>query len=141
MEDGMKVKKGMIFLCAAVFLAGTMACGGGKYADAKKTLAKSNKVMESFLEGMEKADSADQVAKILTAFNEEMKSIRDEMAKLEEKYPDLMGRQEVPPELGEIGQKTAELWMQFPNVFMKAQQYAENEQVQKALEELQNMLN
>jgi chaperonin cofactor prefoldin len=132
----------MTVLSTAVFVVGTFFCGGGgKYADAKKAMAKSNQALEAFLEGMEKAENADQVAKVLDDFNKKMGTIMPEMRKLEEKYPELMNRQQVPPELGEVGQKTMELWMKFPNVLMKAQQYADDERVQKAMDELQSILN
>ena len=137
----MKTKKWLIIVGAAVFIAGTFSCGGDNYADVKKVLADGNKVLESFLDDMGKAESADQVANILTDFNKAMGKLMPEMRQLEEKYPELLKGQEIPPELGEVGQKSMELWKQFPNVLMQAQQYADNEKVQKAMDELQNILN
>jgi len=135
----MKVTKWIVLLCAVVFIAGTMACGGGKYADAKKVMEKSNKVMEDFLGGMEKAENAKEVAAALTDFTKAMQKITSEMKKLEEKYPELSNRQSPPPELGEIGQKMIELWSKFPSVMMKIQQYSDDPEVQKAEEEFQNI--
>lgn len=138
----MKTKKWLIFVCAAAFIAGSLSCGGGgKYGDVKKMLTNSNKVLEAFIEDMGKADSAEQVANILTDFNKAMGKLMPEMRLLEEKYPELLKGQEIPPELGEAGQKSMELWTQFPNALQQVQQYAENEKVQKAMDELQNILN
>jgi len=133
----MKVTKWMIGLCLVVFIFGTIACGGGKYADAKKVVAKSNKVLEGFLAKMEKADNAKDVAAAVTAFAGEMEKIVPEMKKLEEKYPEFKGSQNVPPELGEEGAKMMELWGKFGSVMMKIQQYADDPEVQKAQEKLE----
>jgi hypothetical protein len=135
----MKVTKWIVLLCVVVFIAGIMACGGGKYADAKKVMEKSNKVMEDFLEEMEKAENAKEVAAVLTDFTKAMQKITPEMKKLEEKYPELAKGQSPPPELGEIGQRMAELWSKFASVMMKMQKYADDPEVQKAQEELQNI--
>ncbi len=135
----MRLKKWMVLSCAVAFIVGTMGCGGGKYADAKKLMKESNKIMENFLAGMEKAENAKEVATVLNDFAKAMQKIKPEMEKLEEKYPELTNRQSPPPELGEIGVKTMELWSKFPSVMMKAQKYADDPEVQKAQEELQNI--
>lgn len=46
-----------------------------------------------------------------------------------------------PPELGEEGEKMAELWMTFGSVMMKIQQYADHPEVQKAQEEMSDIFN
>jgi hypothetical protein len=136
----MKTTKWMVVLCVVVFVFGTIACGGGKYADAKKTIAKSNEVLEDFLGKMDKADNAKDVATALTGFTSEMEKIVPEMKKLEEKYPELKGSQGVPEELGEEGKKMMELWGKFASVMMKIEQYADDSEVQKAKEKLENIM-
>jgi hypothetical protein len=136
----MKTTKWMCVLCAVVFIFGTIACGGGKYADAKKVVAKSNKVLEGFLGKMDTADNAKDVATALTGFTSEMEKIVPELKKLEEKYPELKGSQSVPEELGEEGKKMMELWGKFASVMMKIEQYADDSEVQKAKEKLENIM-
>jgi hypothetical protein len=136
----MKTTKWMIVLCVVVFIFGTIACGGGKYADAKKVIAKSNKVLEGFLGEMDKADNAEAVAAAITGFTNEMEKIAPEMKKLEEKHPELKGSQGIPPELGEEGKKMMELWGKFASVMMKIQQFADDPEVQKAQEKLENIM-
>jgi hypothetical protein len=92
----MKTTKWMIVLCVAVFVFGTISCGGGKYADAKKTISDSNKVLETFLGEMDKADSAEAIVTALTGFSSEMEKFVPEMKKLQEKYPELEGNQNIP---------------------------------------------
>jgi hypothetical protein len=136
----MKTKKWMIGLCVVVFIFGTVACGGGKYGDAKKVVSKSNKVLEGFLAKMDKADNAKDVATAVTGFASEMEKIVPDMKKLEEKYPELRGSQGVPAELGEEGKKMMELWGKFASVMMKIQQYADDPAVQKAQEKLESVM-
>jgi hypothetical protein len=136
----MKKTKWMIGLCVVVFIFGSIACGGGKYADAKKTVAKSNKALEGFLGKMDEVDNAKDVAAALTGFAIEMEKIVPEMKKLEEKYPELKGSQGVPEELGEEGKKMMELWGKFASVMMKIQQYGDDPDVQKAQEKLENIM-
>ena len=136
----MKISKWMIIFCMVVFIFGTIACGGGKYADAKKVIAKSNKTLEGFLGKMDKANDAEAVAAALTSFTNEMEKIVPEMKKLEEKYPEFKDNQGPPAELGEEGKKMMELWGKFGTVMMKIQQYADDPEVKKAQDKLQNLM-
>jgi len=138
----MKISKVIVLLCLCAFFVSVVACGGGgKYSDAKKVIAKSNTILESFLSKMDKADDGDKVAAALTAFTKDMKAIAPAMKELESKYPELGNRQNVPPELGEEGEKMAQLWMKFGSVMMKIQQYSDHPEVQKAQEEMNSIFN
>jgi len=136
----MKTTKWMIVLCVAVFIFGVIACGGGKYADAKKAVSESNEALEDFLGKMDTADNAKDVAAALTGFTTEMEKIAPKMKELEEKYPEFKDSQSIPEELGEEGKKMTELWGKFGSVMMKIQQYADDPEVQKAQEKLQNIM-
>jgi len=138
----MKITKAVSLLCLTVFVFTLIACGGGgKYADAKKVIAKSNTILEDFFYKMEKADNGDNVAAALSVFTKDMKAVAPAMKELESKYPELANRQNIPPELGEEGEKMAELWMKFGSVMMKIQQYSDNPEVQKAQEEMSSIFN
>ena len=136
----MKTTKWTIVLIAVVFIIGTIACGGGKYADAKKVISKSNNALEDFLGKMDNADNAKDVTAALTGFTKEMEKIAPEMRKLEEKYPEFKESQSIPEELGEEGKKMMELWGKFGSVMMKIQQYSDDPEVQKAQEKLQEIM-
>jgi hypothetical protein len=136
----MRTSKALIILCTLIFIVGFMACGGGKYGDAKKTIAKSNKIAEDFLGKMDKANNEKQVAAALKGFTKAMKEIVPEMKKMQEKYPDLAKSQNIPTELGEEGKKMMEVWSKMGAVMMKIQQYADDPEVQAAQEEFQNVM-
>jgi len=136
----MKTSKSTVVFFTVVLIAGFTACGGGKYGDAKKVIARSNKMVEGFLTKMEKAESGKEVAAALKAFTKDMKEIAPEMKKLQEKYPDMANSQSVPPELGEEGKKMMEVWSKMGSVMMKIQQYADDADVQAAQKEFQNVM-
>ena len=136
----MKTKKWMIALCVVAFAVGTMACGGDEYADAKKAISKSNKVLEGFFTEFDKADDAKSVAAALNGFVDNMKQVIPEIRELEKKYPELGGGQSVPEELGEEGKKMMELWGRFGSIMMKIQQFADDPEVKKAQERLQTVM-
>ncbi|MBN1224665.1 MAG: hypothetical protein JXB23_15555 [Candidatus Aminicenantes bacterium] len=136
----MRTSKWLIILCTLIFLVGFTACGGGKYGDAKKIVAKSNKVVEDFLGKLDKADNAKEVATALKGFAKAMKEIAPEMKKLQEKYPEMAKSQSIPPELGEEGKKMMEVWSKMGMVMMKIQKYADDPEVQAAQQEFENVM-
>jgi len=137
----MKSKLWIILLCVVVVAVGITACGGGgKYADAKKVITKSNTVLADFLEKMNSVDNAKDAAAAMNSFTDEMEKIVPEMRELEKKYPELGGGQSVPEELGEEGKKMMELWGKFGSIMTKIQQFADDPEVDKAQKRLQTVM-
>ena len=138
------MKKWTTFLGLAVFVLGMMACGGGggggKYADVKSVINKFNDSTEKWIEAMEKADSAKAVAAALRDYAGKMKGMQAEMEKLEEKYPELQGMSDPPPELAEEAKKMEELMGKMMSVMMKAAQYADDPDVQAAQKEFEEAM-
>ena len=138
------MKKWTTFLGLAVFVLGMMACGGGggggKYADVKSVINKFNDSTEKWIEAMEKADSAKAVAAALRDYAGKMKGMQAEMEKLEEKYPELQGMSDPPPELAEEAKKMEELMGKMMSVMMKAAQSADDPDVQAAQKEFEEAM-
>ena len=138
------MKKWMTLLGLVVFILGTMACGGGggggKYADAKAAVKKFNEATEKWMETMEKADSAKKVAAALRDYAQTMKNLRADMEKMEEKYPELAGMADPPPELAEEAKKMEELMGKMMSVMMKTAQYADDPDVQAAQKEFEEVM-
>ncbi len=136
----MKIRGWMAFLGLAVFVMGITACGGGgdaevgggKYSDIKPVLKKFNENTESWIATMEKADTAKKVAAALSDYANKMKELRVEMTKMEEKYPELTDMSDPPEELREEAAKMEELMLKLMSTMMKAAQFADDPEVQKA---------
>ena len=136
----MKIRGWMAFLGLAVFVMGITACGGGgdakvgggKYSDIKPVLKKFNDNTEKWIESMEKADTAKKVAAALSDYATKMKELRVEMTEMEEKYPELTDMSDPPEELKEEAARMEELMSKMMSTMMKAQQFADDPDVQKA---------
>jgi len=136
----MKIRGWMTILGLAVFVMGITACdggdgaavGGGKYSDIKSLMKKFNENTESWIATMEKADTAKKVAAALSDYANKMKELRVEMTKMEEKYPELTDMSDPPEELREEAAKMEELMLKLMSTMMKAAQFADDPEVQKA---------
>ena len=138
----MKKTKWLIFVCMALFLIGTTACskGGGKYADLKDVVVKFNQNTQAFVDAMDKADSAESVAAAMNDFAAVMGTMKTDMQKMEEKYPEIKDMENPPAELAEEGAMMQELMMKMGTAMMKAMQYGEDPAVKAAQEALQNIM-
>jgi cell division protein FtsB len=84
------MKKLILFATVVVFLFSLTACGGGgKYADAKRLMEKQVQLFEDFINALDKAGSANDVAAALNDFSDEMQKMVPQMKELQEKYPEL----------------------------------------------------
>ena len=138
----MKIRGWIIVLGLFVFVLGITACGGGggKYADVKSLLTKFNKTTETWMAAMEKADTAKEVASALSDYAKEMKDLQAEMNKMEEKYPELSDMSDPPEELKEEAAKLESLWSNIMSAMMKAAQFADDPEVQKAQAEFEEVM-
>lgn len=136
----MKITKGITIVCVLIFAVALTSCGGGggKYSDLKPVVKQFNNTTETFINAMEKADTADKVAAALNAFAKEMKTTKVKMDKMEEKYPELKDMSDPPAELGAEATRMQELMGRMGSVMMKAMQFGDDPKVmeaQKAFEE------
>ncbi len=69
-----------------------------------------------------------------------MQELRVEMTKMEEKYPELTDISDPPEELKEEAAKMEELMSKMMSTMMKAAQYADDPEVQKAQAEFQEVM-
>ncbi len=138
------MKKLILFATVIVFLFGLAACGGGgKYADAKKLMEKQIQLFEDFINGVDKAGSADDVAAALNDFSDEMQKMVPEMKELQEKYPELKDAKDeaMPEELKPIMEKLQkEIMPKFMGVMAKIGQYANDPAVQEASQNFQKAM-
>jgi len=101
---------------------------------------KFNENTERWIEAMEKADTAKKVAAALTDYANIMKGLNAEMTEMEEKYPELTDMSDPPEELKEEAAKMEGLWMKLGSVMMKAAEFADDPEVQKAQAEFEEIM-
>jgi hypothetical protein len=137
----MKIAKGLLILALAVGLAGSLACTkGGKYGEAKALLNKSLVAMEDFAKAMDKATEAKAVAAAINSFKDVMADLKPKMQALDKKYPELKNETNPPEELKPLMDKLQETSGKMLNAMMKAYQFSQDPEVQKAQEELNKVM-
>jgi len=134
------MKKLFSLLVVGLFLL-AYACGGGG-DDPKSVINDYFEVMEGFINGLEKAGSADDVAAAMEKFTAKMKELKPRMMALEEKYPELKKMStegKMPEEFKEFEGRMKELMPKMMGLFGKIAQYATDPKVvaaQKKFEEI-----
>jgi len=137
----MKVWKGMMVLGLAVALVGSFACSkGGKYGEAKELIGKTLTAMEDFVKAMDKATEAKAVAAALNNFKDEMAAVKPKMMALDQKFPELKDETKVPEDIKPLMKKMEEMASKMMGASMKAYQFNQDPDVQKAQEALNKVM-
>ncbi|MBN2244344.1 MAG: hypothetical protein JW755_00715 [Candidatus Aminicenantes bacterium] len=137
----MKFSKFVVWSALIVFTVAFTACGGGdgggKYADAKKTMGQFIDAWEQNIADLDKADNAKDFAVGLKSMAKIFENFKGEMEKFEQKYPELKGMDNPPPEMAEEAARLEALGEKMSGIMMKIMQYGEDPDVKAAMEELQ----
>ncbi len=126
------MKKVILILTVAVIIMGLSACGGDKYAEAKKLMNQYADATEAYVADLEKVASADDAANALNKYADEMEKLGPKMKALGEKFPELKNQKEPPAEMkAEIDRIGAAMQKMIP-AMQKAGQYMMDPKVQEA---------
>ena len=127
-------------LVVGLFLL-AFACGGGG-DDPKSVMNDYFDVMDGFINGLDKADSADAVVAAMENFAAKMKDLKPRMMALEEKYPELkkMKQGQMPEEFKEFEDRFKEMMPKMMGIFGKIAQYANDPKVQEAQKKLEEAM-
>ncbi len=134
------MKKVLSILTVVIFMSMMFACGGGKYADAKKVMGKFISITNDFASDMEKADDADSTAAAINAYAHEMEHLSADMKKIHEKYPEVKDPQNMPEELKEVAAQMEEVMPKMIAAMMKLAKYAQEPAVMEAQKKLQQAM-
>jgi len=136
-----KIWRGLLVFLLVVGLAGFMACAkGGKYGEAKELMNKSLTAMEAYINEIDQAKDAKAVAAAIGHFKDSMAALKPKMQALDKKYPELKDETKAPEEVKPLMTKMQEISGKFINASMKAYQYNQDPEVQKAQEELNKLM-
>ncbi len=133
------LKTAGIFILA-LGLIGFFGCKGGKYADAKDVLSQSIKVMQAFVDDVDKANDSQGIVKAINAFAGDMKALKPKLQDLEKKYPELKDETKTPEELKPLRTEMENLSGKLMGAMMKVSQYAQDPDVQKAMEAMNKLM-
>jgi len=105
----------------------------GKYADFKSVMREMIDATYNYIEEMEAAESAEEVASAIEKFALAMKELEPRMDAMDEKYPDISDA-EFPAELAEIMEEYGEMMVSMEAAMMKMFEYMMDPVVQEAME-------
>jgi hypothetical protein len=89
--------------------------------------------MEHYIGRMEKADSAEAVAKAMQDFTEKMSALAPRLQEMNRKFPELATDKDAPKELEKVSQRMSDLSTKLQSAMMKAMPYMMDPQVQQAM--------
>lgn len=113
------------------------ACGATPGDDAADVIKAHADVTEKFVNNLEKATSAQDVAKFIEAYTADMQELVPQIKSLDEKYSEYKSG-EVPKELEKEAERLEELATRMSAAMMKTVSYMMDPAVQKAMENMGN---
>ena len=139
------MKRIIALLASLILMLALVSCGGsgstgGKYGDVVAVMEKYIGAIDKYSKAMEGAESADAVVAAIKDFGSVMKELAPSMMELEKKYPEMKNQAEPPAELKATMEKLEGIMGNMMKASMKALQYANDEKVKAATEELQQAM-
>jgi hypothetical protein len=126
---------------ALATLLALIGCGGGQdYGDAVEINTKFVDAMGSYIEDIDKADSASDVADAIDVYAQKVEELAPQMKAIAAKHPEWKDMGKVPEELKPIQEKVKQMASQIPNTFMKTMKYMTDDQVRDAHKRLQESM-
>lgn len=130
------MKKYIALISVVIFLSMLLACGGGKYADAKKVMEKWVGTTNEFIADMDNVTDAAGAAAAINTYADSMKAMAADMKKIQEKYPEIKDEKNPPEELKEIAAQMEEVMPKMMGAMMKLAQYSQDPAVMEAQKKL-----
>ncbi len=111
-----------------------------KYAEAKKLNLEYVSLVQEYIDELDKAESAQDVAKAMDKFAEGQADIFPKMVELAEKYPELKDRKNPPEELKESQKEAEEMGKKMVGTMVKIMPYMKDPEVREAQKRLQEAM-
>ena len=115
----------------------------GKYADVGPVMDKMIQANEKYVDALEKAENAEQVAAAINGMTDAMIEMAPAMKAIEEKFPEFKTQEEPPAELKPLNDKLMAVMMRMFGVMNKLTEYesdplvaAAQERYNKAMEDM-----
>jgi len=116
------------------------ACGGGDTPES--VMNDYFDLMDNYLDGMEKADSADHIVDVLEAFSKKMETLAPRMKAIMEKHPELKGMKggKLPEEYKDLNDRMQKIMPRMMGVFGKMVKYGNDPKVKEAQKKFQEAM-
>lgn len=130
--------KRLFTIMIAVMLSSLLAsgCGSSRNSDAKSIIIKQATVTEQYVNGLEKAKSADDVVVAVNRYTEGMKELIPMILEFEKKYPDYKTKGVAPAGMEKETARLESISAKMQPAMMKTMRYMYNPKVQKAMQNM-----
>lgn len=115
-------------------------CGQDKYADVVEVNDQFITVTQDYVDGLNKAQSGKDVAKVMNKYADEFKKLAPKMNDLNTKYPDLAKMKDLPEKIKISQEKAGQMGAAFASSFMKSIQYMGDPEVVAAQERMAGIM-
>jgi hypothetical protein len=129
-----KISKGLMLAAAFLFVLNLTACGS-KYSDVEGVMNAQATAMKNYIDAMEKAENAEDVAASINGFTSEMKVLIPQLKEVMAKYPELSEEQAPPEELQAVSEEMRIQSENLQGAMMKVMQYMQDPGVKKAIQD------
>lgn len=117
----------------AVFLIS--GCGSDSSNEAQAILKKQINITEAYVNGLENAANADDVAKTIQNYTQGMKEMIPQLKEFEKKYPEFKAGK-TPEGMEDEYKRIEEVSAKIPGTMMKITQYMMDSKVQAAMQKM-----
>ena len=122
---------------AAMLLLFAVAClAGDKYEEARQLFEEYVPALETYLDTVEKAESAPVCARAINTLADEAEELVPKLRQLNRKYPELQYEQSVPPRYAALEKKADVLGERFGRSFIRIARFIQDPAVAKANDRL-----
>lgn len=133
MKAAMIISTVCLLMCVSL-----VGCGGGsKEEDAREVGNEFAAAVDKYAADVDSATNADEMAEAIDGLTDKMKSLVPKMKALQEKYPELKGGGDLPPELKDVQTKVDAASQKIISSMMKMMAYANDPNVTAAQERMQ----
>lgn len=121
---------------ALVLLVAVICQAGDKYEAARQLFEEYVPVVETYLDAVEKAETAPACARAINSFAGRVEELAPKLRELDRKYPDLKHEQSVPPRYAALEKKADALTERFGRSFIRIARFIGDPAVAKANDRL-----
>ncbi|MCP4687992.1 MAG: hypothetical protein GY859_08075 [Desulfobacterales bacterium] len=139
-EKEMFMYKTFFWGIALLALVVVFSACGGKYDDVVEVNTEFADAAENYIEGLDKAGGADDVADAVNTFADKMEKLGPRMKELADKYPELKNPDNLPEELKASRERVDAMGMKIGGAMMKTMKYMNSSKVMEAQKHLQQAM-
>lgn len=116
------------------------SCGGNIYSEAIKLNTQFVKLMETYLDDLNKSDSAKEVAKAINKYADGLEKIWPRMKAITDANPELKDKANLPEDVKESNKEAEAMGRKMASAFRKVMPHMRDPEVKKAQERLSKIM-